>query len=174
MFFSSLSKNTQKMVRASFIAAIYVLLCIIFAPISFGVVQVRISEALTLLAVLCPEAIAGVTIGCFLSNMISGQPVDMIVGTIATLLAAIATYKLRNIRWKSLPILASLPPVIFNAIIIGIELTILYSGINSAFPIYFANMATIGLGQIISCCIVGLALIKLIEKNHVLHKLFIP
>lgn len=163
--------NVKKMVRASFIAAIYVVLCLVFAPISFGLVQVRVSEALTLLAVLCPEAIVGVTVGCFLSNMIASAPIDVIVGTLTTFIAAIVTYKLRNIRWHGLPILASLPPVLFNAIVIGIELTILYYP-SSSINIYFFNMATVGLGQIVSCCLLGIPLVRVIEKSPPLLKFF--
>lgn len=164
--------RTKKMVRAALIAAIYVALCLIFAPISFGPIQVRISEALTLLVVLCPEAIAGVTIGCFISNLLASAPVDMVVGTLATFLATLATYKLRNIRWKGLPIIASLPPVIFNAVIIGLELTILYSPVHSSITVYLINMASVGIGQIVSCCFLGILLVRVIEKTPPLLNFF--
>lgn len=156
--------RVKKMVRAAIIAAIYVVLSLVFAPISFGAVQIRVSEALTMLVVLCPEAIVGVTLGCFLSNMLASAPIDMVVGTLATLLAALVTYKLRNIRWHGLPLLASLPPVLFNAVIIGIELTLLYYPTNQI-GIYLFNILTVGLGQIVSCSILGVLLVKVIEKN---------
>lgn len=152
------------MARAAIIAALYVVLSLVFAPISFGAVQVRVSEALTMLVVLCPEAIVGVTLGCFLSNMLASAPIDMVVGTLATLLAALATYKLRNIRWHGLPLLASLPPVLFNAVIIGVELTLLYYPTDKP-SVYLFNMLTVGVGQIISCSVLGILLVKIIEKN---------
>ena len=162
--------NTRKLARAAIIAALYVALCLALAPLAYGTVQIRFAEALTLLPVLCPEAIIGVTLGCFLANMFYGMPVDMIVGTLATLLAALATYRLRNVRWKGLPLAASLPPVLFNAIIIGAELTILFTP-GAAAPVYFANMASVGLGQLVSCSILGVLLVWLIEKNKPLHRL---
>ena len=70
--------NTRKLVRGALIAAIYVALCLMLAPLSYGAVQVRISEALTLLPVLCPDAIWGITIGCLISNMLSFSPWDML------------------------------------------------------------------------------------------------
>lgn len=162
----------RKIVRAALIAAVYVVLCLVLAPLSYGTIQIRVSEALTLLPVLCPEAIVGVTIGCFLSNMIASAPVDMIVGTLVTLLAALATYKLRRVRWKGLAIAGSIPPVLFNAVIVGIELTLLYYPANSAFVIFLLNIASVGAGQIVSCSILGVLLVYVIEKNPTLLRLF--
>lgn len=164
--------SVRKLVRAALIAAIYVALCLVLAPFSFGAVQVRVSEALTLLPVLCPEAIVGVTVGCFISNMLGGAPIDMLVGTMATLLAALATRKLRNVRWHGLPLAASLPPVLLNAIIVGAELTVLYFPAGSGPIIYLTNMVSVGIGQIISCCILGVLLVAFIEKSPILKKVF--
>lgn len=168
MFFA---KNARKMVRAALIAAVYVVLCLVFSPISYGPVQVRIAEMLTLLPVFCPGAVAGVTLGCFLANMLSGSIVDMVVGTSATLLAALATYKLRNLRWKNLALLASVPPVLFNAVIVGIELTVLFNGARSPAGVYLFNMATVGLGQLVSCSVLGVALVWLLEKNTAVKRM---
>lgn len=165
--------NSRKLVRTALVAALYVTLCLLFAPISYGMVQVRVAEALTLLPVLCPEAVVGVTIGCFLANMLSGSVIDMVVGTAATLLAALATYKLRHIRWRKLAIAPSLPPVLFNAVIIGIELSVLYLPAGSPIGLYLLNIATVGLGQIVSCSILGVALVWVIEKYTVLKRLFV-
>ncbi|MDL2324494.1 QueT transporter family protein [Ruminococcaceae bacterium OttesenSCG-928-A16] len=161
-----------RLVRAALIAAVYVALCLVLAPFSFGPVQVRVSEALTLLPVLCPEAIVGVTLGCFIANMLASAPIDMIVGTAATLLAALATRKLRHVRWRGLPLAASLPPVLFNAVMVGVELTLLYFPAGSGIGIYLANMASVGIGQIISCCFLGTLLVWFIEKQPVLKNLF--
>ncbi len=147
------------------IAAVYTVLCVVLAPISYGTVQIRISEALTLFAVFSPEAIVGVTIGCFLSNLIASAPVDMVFGTLATLVAGILTYRLRHLRTKGLAIAASIPPVIVNALVVGAELTLLYYPKGSPFWIWLINITSVGAGQIISCSTLGVFLIYLIERN---------
>lgn len=161
----------KRLTRAAVIAALYVALCLVLAPLSFGTVQIRFAEALTLLPLLCPEAILGVTAGCFLSNMIASSPVDMVVGTTATLLAALATYALRNVRLKGVPVAASLPPVLFNALIVGAELTILYYPAGSPAGIWLLNMASVGVGQVVSCMVVGLLMVWGIEKQPALRRL---
>ena len=93
-------------------------------PFSYGAVQVRVAEALCLLPIFGPEYIAGVVLGCFLANLLGSTIVDVIFGTLATLLACVVTYKLRNVRFKGLALAASLPPVLFNAVIIGIEIAV--------------------------------------------------
>ncbi len=161
----------RRLVRAALIAAMYVVLCLVLEPFSFGPMQVRVSEALTLLPVLCPEAVVGVTLGCFLANMFASAPLDMIVGTAATLLAALATRRLRNIRWKKLPLVASIPPVIINAVVVGAELTFLYSP-GAPASVWAFNMLTVGAGQVISCCVLGVLMIAGIEQNKALTALF--
>lgn len=165
--------SVKKLVRASAIAAVYVVLCLVFSPISYGPVQVRIAEALTLLPVLCPEAVVGVAVGCFLSNLLLSAPVDMVLGTVATLLAALLTRKLRNIRFKGLPLAGALPPVVLNALIVGAELTVLYYSAASPAPVWLYNMATVGAGQVISCLGLGVLLVWAIEKQPVLRRLFV-
>ena len=161
---------TRRIVRAALIAAIYVVLCIVFAPFSTAPVQVRVSEALTLLPVLFPEAIAGVTIGCFLSNLILSAPLDMVVGTFTTLIAALLTRKLRNIRWKGFAAVSSFPPVLLNAVVVGVVLTLIYYPPGTQIEIWLLNMASVGLGQLISCSILGVLLVYGIEKNPLFKK----
>lgn len=160
----------KQLARGAIIAALYLALTLVFAPISFGVVQVRLAEALTLLVVLCPEAVAGVVVGCFLANMAASAPLDMVVGTLATLLAALASRALRGVRWKGLAIPAALPPVVFNAVIVGAELTALYAPQWLA-PVFLANMLSVGAGQLVSCG-VGVLLVWVVEKNPTLDRLF--
>lgn len=163
----------RPLVRAAVIAALYVTLCLAFAPISYGALQIRVSEAFALLPVLCPEAVLGVTLGCFLANMIASNPVDMVVGTSATLLAALATRKLRNVRWRKLAILPSLPPVVFNALIIGALITYFETSFSGFFwPVFGFNAATVGLGQLISCSVLGVALVRFIESKPGVLRLF--
>ena len=112
--------SVRKLARCAVVAALYVVLCMALQPLSYGAVQVRVAEALCLLPVFGAEYIAGVVLGCFLANLLGSTIVDVILGTLATLLACVVTYKLRNIRIGGLAIPASLPPVAFNAVIIGI------------------------------------------------------
>lgn len=164
--------NTRKLVRGALIAAIYVALCLMLAPLSYGAVQVRISEALTLLPVLCPDAIWGITIGCLISNMLSFSPWDMLFGTLASLIAAICTYKLARVRTKGLPLAAALPPVLINAVIIGAEITYLFMPETASIPVLLFNMLSVGAGQVISCFVIGVPLVRVVEKTPALKKWF--
>ena len=100
------------------------------------------------------EYIVGVVLGCFLANLLGSTIVDVIFGTLATLLACLVTYKLRNVRFKGLAIAASLPPVLFNAVIIGIEIAVMFPDPTSSAPIWLAcitNGISVGIGELISC-----------------------
>ena len=105
------NSSVRKLVHCGVVAAIYVVLCLALQPLSYGAVQVRVAEALCLLPVFGAEYIVGVVLGCFLANLLGSTIVDVIFGTLATLLACLVTYKLRNVRFKGLAIAASLPPV---------------------------------------------------------------
>ena len=165
--------SVRRLVRCAVIAAVYVVVCLVLAPFSYGAVQVRVAEALCLLPVFGAEYIVGVTLGCFLANLLGSTVVDVVFGTLATLLACLVTYKLRDIRVKGLAIPASLPPVVFNMIIVGaFEITFFFSdGAPTAMLAVF-NAVTVGIGKLISCTILGVALVKLIESNAGLNKIF--
>lgn len=165
--------SVRRLVRCAVIAAVYVIVCLVLAPFSYGAVQVRVAEALCLLPVFGAEYIVGVTLGCFLANLLGSTVVDVVFGTLATLLACLVTYKLRDIRVKGLAIPASLPPVVFNMIIVGaFEITFFFSdGAPTAMLAVF-NAVTVGIGELISCTILGVALVKLIESNAGLNKIF--
>lgn len=165
--------SVRRLVRCAVIAAVYVVVCLVLAPFSYGAVQVRVAEALCLLPVFGAEYIVGVTLGCFLANLLGSTVVDVVFGTLATLLACLVTYKLRDIRVKGLAIPASLPPVGFNMIIVGaFEITFFFSdGAPTAMLAVF-NAVTVGIGELISCTILGVALVKLIESNAGLNKIF--
>ena len=161
------NSSVRKLVHCGVVAAIYVVLCLALQPLSYGAVQVRVAEALCLLPVFGAEYIVGVVLGCFL---------DVIFGTLATLLACLVTYKLRNVRFKGLAIAASLPPVLFNAVIIGIEIAVMFPDPTSSAPIWLAcitNGISVGIGELISCTVLGVVLIKLIESNAALRKVFV-
>ena len=164
--------SVRKLVRCGVVAAIYVVLCMALQPLSYGAVQVRVAEALCLLPVFGAEYIAGVVLGCFLANLLGSTIVDVIFGTLATLLACLVTYKLRNIRIKGLAVAASL---LFNAVIIGIEIAVMFPDPTSSAPIWLAcitNGISVGIGELISCTVLGVLLVKIIESSKALRKIF--
>lgn len=151
------NKGTLFMVQAAAIAAVYVVLTTVFAAFSFGEVQVRISEALTILPVFTPAAIPGLFVGCLISNFLGGAILlDVIFGSIATLIGAVFTWKQRNSsKW-----LAPLPPIVANAIIVPFTL---YYGYGVNLPIPFM-MLTVGIGEVISCGVLGMILYGALNK----------
>ena len=157
------NKSVLFMTQAAMIAAIYVVLTILFAPFGFGEVQVRIAEALTILPIFTPAAIPGLFVGCLIGNLIGGAVLpDIIFGSLATLIGACCTYLLR----KQNKFLAPLPPILANTIIIPFVLRYAY---GFAIPIPFM-MLTVGLGECISCGVLGLILLSALQKNR--HKIF--
>ena len=165
--------SVRRLVRCAVIAAVYVVVCLVLAPFSYGAVQIRVAEALCLLPVFGAEYIVGVTLGCFLANLIGSTVIDVVFGTLATLMACLVTYTLRNVRIKGLAIPASLPPVVFNMIIVGaFEITFFFSDGAPTAALAAFNAVTVGIGEIISCTVLGVALVKLIESNDSLHKIF--
>ena len=137
--------------QAAMVAAIYVVLTLVGASFSYGEVQVRISEALTILPVFTPAAIPGLFIGCLLSNILGGCILpDIIFGSLATLIGAIFTWMLRS---KS-KYLAPLPPIIANVIVVPF---VLRYGYQVPLPIPFM-MLTVGIGEVISCGVLGMIL----------------
>ena len=166
----------QRPARCAVIAAVYVVLCLVLAPFSYGAIQVRIAEALCLLPVFGAEYIVGVTLGCFLANLFGSTILDVVFGTLATLLACLVTYKLRHVRLKGLAIPASLPPVLFNAVIVGAEITLFFTDYHAmSAPLWLlclSNGISVGVGELISCTVLGVALVKLIESNAALRRAF--
>ncbi|MEG0076819.1 QueT transporter family protein [Anaerorhabdus sp.] len=156
------------------IAALYTAVSLALAPITYGNIQVRVAEALTLLPIIYTPAIWGVTLGCALTNLIGAMMginvlgfMDVFVGTFATFLAAICTYKLRKIEFMGLPLLAASMPVIFNALIIGLELTVVFYPAASFMMGYLISGFEVGLGELVSCFILGIPLIKVLSKTKI-------
>ncbi len=146
--------SPKGMALSAAIAAVYAVLTYVLAPISYGPVQFRVAEALTLLPILIPEAIPGLFVGCLLANLLGGYgAADIIFGSLATLAAAILTYRLRKNRY-----MAALPPVIVNAVVIGIMLNVV-----AGFEL-FTTMGYVALGQAGAVYILGLPLLKAMEK----------
>ncbi len=156
--------STRQLAIAGIIAAVYAVLTI-FLPIpQYGGVQLRVAEAMTLLPFLFPEAIPGLTIGCFIANLQSPLVLDWIVGTSATLIAAIWVSKLKN-KW-----LTPIPPVLCNAIIVGAEIAWLSMGDGAPFlPAFALNALTVGMGEAIACAALGLPLLHWISRAPALR-----
>ena len=143
--------NVLFMAQAAMIAAIYVVVTLLVAPFAYGEVQIRLSEALTILPVFTPAAIPGLFIGCLISNILGGCILpDIIFGSLATLIGAVFTWQLRN-RSKYL---APLPPIIANVLIVPF---VLKYGYMVPLPIPLM-MLTVGIGEVISCAVLGLIL----------------
>ncbi len=156
--------HVQFMAQSAMIAAIYVVLTVLFAPISFGQIQFRIAESLTILPAFTPAAIPGLFIGCLIGNILGGAILpDIIVGSIATLLGAIFTFLLRNhSKW-----LAPLPPILSNTLLIPF---VLYYGYQILLPIPF-HMLTVGIGEVLSCGILGMIAYTALDRyKHVLFR----
>ena len=147
------------MTQAAMIAAIYVVLTVLLRPFSYGEVQVRISEMLTILPFFTPAAVPGLFVGCILANILGGAVLpDIIFGSLATLIGAVFTYMLREKDMK----LAVIPPIVSNALIVPFVLRYAY-GVQ--LPIILM-VGTVGLGEVISCGILGLLLGKTLEKRR--------
>lgn len=151
------NKNINFLTQAAMIAAIYVVLTYVFAPFSFGEVQVRIAEALTILPVFTPAAIPGLFVGCLIGNILSGAILpDIIFGSLATLIGAFFTYQLRDKN----KFLAPLPPIAANTIVVPF---VLRYGYGVALPIPFM-MLTVGAGEVLSCGVLGMVLYFALRK----------
>lgn len=160
-----MNRNTRRLTAAAMIAAVYFVLTMIFFATSFQPLQSRLAEALTVLPYFTPVAIPGLFVGCIISNILGGNgPWDVIIGSLASLLAAYLTYRISFNKPKR-KFLAPLPPVLVNAVIIGIMLSILYK-----MPL-FSTMLSVGVGQVIACYVLGLPLMLLIEGTK-LSELF--
>ncbi|APQ99249.1 queT transporter family protein [Clostridium botulinum] len=161
------NKKISKLVFSAVIAAIYTVLTLLLAPISYGQIQVRVSESLTLLPFLSSYSIWGVFLGCIISNLIGGNGIiDVVFGSLATLIAAILTYYIGKSNLKFKKYLSPLPPIIINAVVIGFILNY-----TLKLPLLL-SIIWVGLGEAISCYVLGLILISIIEKNKKLMSYF--
>ncbi|MDS1030555.1 QueT transporter family protein [Bacillota bacterium LX-D] len=142
-----------KIARAGLIAALYIVLCLALQPLSYGIVQIRFAESLTLLPMLFPEAIPGVFVGALVANSFGGLGlVDIIGGSLTTLLAAYVTYVFRN------SIIAYLSPILFNAIFVSLYLHVIFK-----WP-YWATVLSIGLSEAFVVFTLGHLLITVLKR----------
>ena len=146
----------RTLTTAALIAAMYTVLTVCLAPLSYGLVQCRLSEALTVLAAFTPAAIPGLTVGCVVSNLIglsSGANIagalDVLLGPLATGGAAVLTWALRNKRVGCLPLWSTLPPVVLNALVVGSELA--FVAPQFTVEVWFIQMGLVAVGQLVAC-----------------------
>ena len=150
--------KTRNLAHGALIAAIYIVFTMVFRPISFGPIQFRISEALCIMPYFTPTAIPGLFIGCMISNMLGGaMMMDVVFGSLATLIGAIGSYLLRRNRY-----LVSLPPILANTLIIPWVLKFAY---GSEDMIWYM-MITVGIGEILAIGVLGQFLLTILRKNR--------
>ena len=154
------NKNVIFLAQGAMIAALYVVLTLFINAFNLasGAIQVRISEALTILPVFTPSAVPGLFIGCIFANILGGNHIlDVIFGSLATLLGAVFTRKLRN----SHPLLAPVPPIVSNTLIVPFVLKYAY-GLPASIPFM---MLTVCIGEILSCGVLGMLLYYALRKH---------
>ncbi len=171
-------KTLRTLTEGGLIAALYAALTLAVAPIAYGLFSFRVSELLTILPMFTPAAIPGLTLGCVLANLIGfamGNNLagawDILFGSLATLLAAWLTYKLRGVRTFGLPVVATLPPVLINAVVIGLELTIVLFGFS--WPVYATSALLVGAGELLACCVCGLLLYTALIRSGADKRIFL-
>lgn len=175
-----IKNKTRFLALSAVIAALYAALTYLAASMNLAYlgVQFRFSEALTVLPAFTPAAIPGLTVGCFLANLTSPLGVvDWVFGPIASLLAAVCTYMLRNIQWKGVPVLAPLPPILWNAVVVGFEVSCLspegvFGFVNASLLGFLGGALSVGLGQLAVCVLLGFPLMFAIERTGLRRNIF--
>ena len=168
----AMSNNTKKLTTAALIAALYVVLThlqnIIFPESTSFAIQFRASEALCVLAFFSPSAVWGLTVGCFLFNITysASLPLDIIIGSLATLLATGGMYLSRNVKIGGYPWLGMLLPALFNAVLVGWELTVYIGGG------FWLNALFVAIGEAAVLLVLGTALYYFIVRRNLHNRLF--
>ena len=168
-------RGTLLIAQAAVIAALYVILT--FVANAFGLanyaIQVRFSEALTILPFFTPAAIPGLFVGCLLSNILTGCAMwDVLFGSLATLIGAFGTYFIGKIKWKGAPWLTPIPPIAANVAIVPFILEKVYmlEGSVNLFGLNIEGLnffqLTVGAGEVISCGILGLILLFALKPHR--------
>ena len=169
-------KNTNRLVYSAMIASLYIVLSfaqeLLLPGTTSMVIQFRLSEILCIFCIFTPSAIWGLTIGTLLFNLVNmgALPLDIIIGTIATLLAAILAYKLRNVRFFKLPVLSAMMPVIVNGILIGLELELFFIDGPFHFGSFLLQSGIVAIGEFGVCVVLGLPFFKLLERTDFFTK----
>ena len=168
-----MKKHTRHMVHAAIIAALYVVLThfqnLLLPGSATWAIQMRLSEALCVLAMFTPAAIPGLSVGCLLFNLTyaAALPLDMVVGTLATFLAAIAMWKLRRI-----PVVPLLMPALFNALLVGWELTIYLGETTFTMAAFWINALYVAIGELAVLYTLGWLLYRTMTKTGIARRIF--
>ena len=170
------SIGIRKIAFAGAVAALYAALTIALSFIGFGPIQFRVAEALCILPFFFPFSVWGLFIGCLIANMISPYPLDIAVGSAATLFAALCTMRIGKMNREKLmvKVLACFPPVIINAVFIGALIAFYMAGggeIEAFLPAFVFNALQVGFGQFIVLYALGLPLTFFLQKSRVYEKL---
>ena len=167
------NKRVLYITQAAVIAALYAVLTIgqnaLLPGTASAAVQFRVAEVLCVLAIYTPAAIPGLTIGCIIANISSVTAglgfYDMIFGSLASLLAALAMYGLRNVRIKNIPFLALLMPALFNGVIVGLEISIFFTDTGFSFVSFLATGGCVALGELVVLLVLGIPACILLNKH---------
>ena len=153
------TKTARYVVLSALIAAAYVTLTYISAALglAYGGTQFRLSEALNILAALTPAAVPGLTIGCFISNISSPFPLDMVFGTAATFFSAMLIRLTAKFGKKATPYLATLPPSVFNAILVGLQITF-FTDESASLTVFLLSATSVFIGEFTVCAALGIPL----------------
>lgn len=160
-----MKNNTLYLTQASLIAALYVMLTIIsnFAGLASGVIQLRLSEMLTIIPVFTPAAIPGLAVGCAVANLATGCALwDVAFGTLATTLGALGTYYIG----RKYPYAGPAFPIAANALIVPKVLQVVYGAEGT----YWYFMLTVGIGEILSCGVLGIILYRVLKKTKIFEE----
>lgn len=164
-------KSTLFITQAAVIAALYVALTYVSSAmgLAYNSVQFRLSEILTVLPVFTPAAIPGLTMGCLIANISSPFGIlDIFCGTLATFLASVVTYAIRKITFKGISVIATLPPVLFNAVIVGLEIWYLEGKTPEMF---FISALQVAAGQAVMCIIAGIVFMRAVKKTRLFERI---
>ncbi len=166
-----MKKQVRFTVTAGIIAALYALLTYLSAALglAYGPVQFRLSEGLCVLAAVTPAAIPGLTMGCLVANLSSPfGVVDIICGTAATLIAALAGYLFRKVQIFNLPVIAIFAPVVANALIVGAEIAFL-SNTEAFASVFWITAAEVAIGELVVCIVLGSGVWSVAKKIDILR-----
>lgn len=173
-----MKKKTLFITHAALLGAMYVALThaqnLLLPGSATWAIQCRLSEALCVLAFFTPAAIPGLSIGCLIFNLsyAGALPLDFLVGTLATLLATWVMWLTRKVKWFGIPVIGLLMPALFNAILVGWELTVYLGDTGFTMAAFWINAALVAAGEIIVLFTVGLALWRGLVQNRMGQRIF--
>ena len=160
--------HTKRLVLAGVIGGMYAVLTLMVYPLSYGPIQVRFSEALTVLPLFFGEAVIGLSVGCLVANFFGNGVLDLILGTLATLIASLLTYACRRIKNAYVRVVVGvIPPILVNALIVPLT----FLALTELKEVYLINVLTVGVGQAIVLTMLGIPLAVAMQKNKFLRSL---